>query len=63
MEALIFSSCGAIQRGEEEPINATVPVTAAVMDADWHPVLPIVCTAYPDASVLLWDLKTVVGIV
>jgi len=39
-------------------VDVVLPIVEhAVTCTDWHPVLPIVCTASQDASVTLWNVK------
>ncbi|DBA04880.1 TPA: hypothetical protein N0F65_006882 [Lagenidium giganteum] len=48
------------KRSETSEIEGAFKLASAnLTDTDWHPVLPMVCTACDDGSIILWNVKNV----
>ncbi|GMF23348.1 unnamed protein product [Phytophthora lilii] len=48
--------CGSldVKRGEKDAFSTFVPNQSAVADLDWHPKLPVCCSANQDGAISLW---------
>ncbi|RLN87492.1 hypothetical protein BBJ28_00004801 [Nothophytophthora sp. Chile5] len=45
------------KRGEKVAISTLIPNQTSISDVDWHPTLPMCCTANQDGTISLWDTK------
>ncbi|RLN20988.1 hypothetical protein BBJ28_00008055 [Nothophytophthora sp. Chile5] len=45
------------KRGEKVAVSTLIPNQTSISDVDWHPTLPMCCTANQDGTISLWDTK------
>ncbi|ETP52368.1 hypothetical protein F442_02606 [Phytophthora nicotianae P10297] len=45
------------KHGERRAISSFIPSQAVVADVDWHPKLPVCCSANQDGAISLWSMK------
>ncbi|KAL3656237.1 hypothetical protein V7S43_018938 [Phytophthora oleae] len=45
------------KRGEKRCISTFIPNQTTVADLDWHPKLPVCCSANQDGAISLWSMK------
>ncbi|KAE8875611.1 hypothetical protein PF005_g16501 [Phytophthora fragariae] len=43
--------------GEKHAISGIIPNQASLADLDWHPKLPVCCSANQDGAIALWSMK------
>ncbi|KAG6604610.1 WD repeat-containing protein 91 [Phytophthora cinnamomi] len=44
------------KRGEKRALSSFIPNQASVADLDWHPKLPVCCSANQDGAIALWSM-------
>jgi hypothetical protein len=45
------------QHGEKRAISTLIPKQVAMADLDWHPTLPVCCSANQEGAISLWSMK------